>query len=230
MSAADEPVAAGHAAPIRVLIADDHRLVLDALKLALASAPDIEIVAATHEGVRVVPLVGELQPDLVLVDYRMPEIDGLTILDRLRARHPEIAVVLLTGEQDERLADEALERGASAFILKTFDVAMLAPALRAAMRGEHIRIFDVPEGQERPGKALGLTEREEEVLGLVALGLSNARVAGALGVAPQTVKFHVAQIYTKLGVSTRLEASRIALQRGVSANPFLVEKTPAASR
>jgi DNA-binding NarL/FixJ family response regulator len=208
------------AGPIRVLIADDHRLVLEALKCALEPVPDIEVVAETNRAVQVLPLVREVAPDLVLLDYRMPDLDGLTILDRLRARHPEVAVVLLTGEDDGSVADAALERGASAFILKTFDVEELAPALRAALRGERIRILDRADDGERPGLILGLTEREEEVLGLVALGLSNTRIAELLGVAPHTVKFHVSNVYAKLGAKSRIEAGVIAVRRGIVADPF----------
>ncbi len=200
---------------LKVLVADDHRLMLDALRMALSDADGIELVAETSEGRKVVPLVGQLSPDVVLLDFRMPDMDGLAVLDRLRERFPEVKVVMLSGSDDPELIQEALRRGASAFVLKQIDPADLPGAIRQAVAGTVYRTLGRSEEQDEPAPAAGLTPKERDVLARMARGLSNAEIGRELWLSQQTVKFHLTNIYRKLGVSNRTEAARASLERGL---------------
>ena len=200
---------------LRVLVADDHRLMLDALQLALSEADGIELVGVTSEGLKVVPLAGQLEPDVVLLDFRMPDMDGLAVLDRLQQRHPEVKVVMLSGSDDPELIQEALRRGASAFVLKQIDPVDLPAAIRQAVAGTVYRTLGRDESLEEPAAVGGLTPKERDVLARMARGLSNAEIGRELWLSQQTVKFHLTNIYRKLGVANRTEAARTALERGL---------------
>ena len=200
-------------ATLRVLVADDHKLMLEALRLALADAEGIELVGETSEGTKVVPLAGRLQPDIVLLDFRMPDMDGLAVLDRMRERHPGIKVVMLSGSDDPELIQEALRRGASAFVLKRIDPADLPGAIRQAARGTIFATLGA-ESDEEPAPTAGLTPKERDVLLRMARGLSNAEIGRELWLSQQTVKFHLTNIYRKLGVANRTEAARWAFTHG----------------
>ncbi len=200
---------------IKVLIADDHRLILSAVRRALAAADDIEIVAEARRGSQVLPLVHQEQPDVCLLDVRMPEMDGLTCAERIRAAAPDTRVVMLSASAEPESADEALVRGADAYVAKSVDPQELATALRRVNDGESFRL-----GVAEPGAredAAGLTERELSILQAVARGLSNQAISGELWITEQTVKFHLTNIYRKLEVSSRAEAARYALSRGIAA-------------
>jgi DNA-binding NarL/FixJ family response regulator len=219
-------------ANLKVVIADDHRLMLEAIGTALADADDIEIVGQTTAGSEVLPLVGQTEPDLVVLDVRMPGMDGLTCLDRLRQRYPRVKVVLLSGVDDPQVIESALARGASAFIVKRIDPRDLPSALRQAFDGTLYR----PLGTARPDDAstartAGLSESELRVLRAITSGLSNKQIAKALWLSEQTVKFHLRNIYRKLEVANRTEALRYAYEHGLVANPLFepgaAELTPA---
>jgi DNA-binding NarL/FixJ family response regulator len=201
---------------IRLLIADDHRLILRAVRRALEETEDIEIVAEARRGSQVLPLVHQAQPDLCLLDIRMPEMDGLTCVERIRGASPETRVVMLSAFTDAERADEAFARGAAAYITKSVDPLELPDALRRAHGGESFRL-GVEDAGGRPGDDSGLTERELSILEAVARGLSNQAISGELWITEQTVKFHLTNIYRKLGVSSRTEAARYALSRGIAA-------------
>jgi DNA-binding NarL/FixJ family response regulator len=204
-----------------VVVADDHRLMLDAIRFVLEEAEDIEIVGEATMGSQVLPLVARTNPDVVLLDIRMPEMDGLTCLDRLQKQHPDVTVVILSGYDDQETISSALARGAKSFIGKMIDPRDLPSALRLAMQGavyhpvsgEHVSA----EGEARKA---GLTPSEQRVLEALARGLSNKEIAQELWLTQQTVKFHLTNIYRRLGVANRTEAVRHAYKHRLVAHPF----------
>ena len=201
---------------MKVLIADDHQLLVDGTKQALEKAGGFEVVGEASNGAQVLPLVRRLRPDLVLLDWRMPQMDGLTCLAKIRKDFPDVKVAMLSVSQDPELIQAALKRGASAYIVKTVDPDDLAAALRQAMGGNVFTTVGVSEDPgERAAKDAGLTERELVIVRAVARGLSNEAIAKELWVAEQTVKFHFTNIYRKLDVSNRTEAARYAFEQGL---------------
>ncbi|SRR6266852_4662374 len=210
--------AAARGAVLRVVIADDHRLLLEAVRALLEPVADIEVAGVAYEADRVLALVAELEPDLLLLDSHMPGVNALAFLDDLRAAQPAVAVVLLTESPDPELTTAALEHGAKGVILKSAEPEALAPALRAAIRGESPR----PEQPipPRASEALGLTPREEAVLLAMGRGLSNAEIARELSIGKATVKFHLHHAYEKLDVATRLDALRVLVERAIFGNDY----------
>jgi DNA-binding NarL/FixJ family response regulator len=201
---------------VRVLIADDHGLMIEGTKQALEKAGGFEVVGEASNGAQVLPLVRRLRPDLVLLDVRMPQMDGLTCLTKIRQEFPKIKVVMLSVSQEAALIQAALKRGANAYIVKTVDPADLAAALRQAVEGTVFTAVGVAgEPGEQAAKEAGLTGREVMIVRAVARGLSNEAIAKELFVAEQTVKFHLTNIYRKLGVSNRTEAARYAFEQGL---------------
>ncbi len=201
---------------VRVLIADDHRLMVEGTKQALERAGGFEVVGEAVNGVQVLPLVRRLKPELVLLDLRMPQMDGLTCLAKIKKEFPDMRVAILSVSQDPELIQTALKRGASAYIVKSIDPDDLAAALRQALDGNVFTTAGVTEDPgERAAKDAGLTERELVIVRAVARGLSNEAIAKELWVAEQTVKFHLTNIYRKLGVSNRTEAARYAFEQGL---------------
>jgi DNA-binding NarL/FixJ family response regulator len=206
---------------LKVLIADDHRLILEAIRLVLEEADDIELVGEATIGSQVLPLVGRTNPDVVLLDIAMPEMDGLTCLDLLRKRHPDVTVVILSGHNDPETIRSALARGAKSFIAKHVDPRDLPSALRLAWQGA---VYQPVEGAEAPrdeeARKAGLTPSEQRVLDALCRGLSNKNIAQELWLTPQTVKFHLTNIYRRLGVANRTEAVRHAYQHRLVNHPF----------
>jgi DNA-binding NarL/FixJ family response regulator len=205
---------------MRVLIADDHPLILAGIKHALETADDFEVVAETNNGAQVLPLVSQTQPDLALLDMRMPGMDGLTCLERIRKRYPDVKVVILSVSTDPGIIQDVLNRGASAYIVKSVNPADVPSALRQAVEGSVFSAIGLPETQvaDDAAKAAGLTERETAILKALARGLSNDAIGKELWVAEQTVKFHLTNIYRKLGVSNRTEATRYVYEHGLVDN------------
>ena len=205
---------------LKVVIADDHRLMLEAVRTALAGAEDIEIVGEAQTGVQVLPLVSRTSPDVVLLDIRMPQMDGFAVLDRLRERHPEVTVVMLSGSDDPEIVQRAFHRGASAFVVKHVDPRDLPSAIRQATEGTVFQTVGRPEALEHvAAKEAGLSDRELEILKALARGLSNKQIAKEGWVTEQTVKFHLSNIYRKLRVANRTEATRYAYQHGLVESP-----------
>ena len=201
---------------MRVLIADDQRLMLAAIRAALERDPGIEVVEATTDAVNVLPLVSELRPDIVLLDVVMPQLDGLAILDRIRARFPEIKIVMLSAVEDEELVSEAQKRGASAFVRKEVDPDELVPVLRRTLENGEFEFVGVSPGSGDAARLVaGITKKEQLVLEALARGLSNQQIAQELWVTEQTVKFHLSNIYRKLDVRNRTEAAQHALRTGL---------------
>ncbi len=205
---------------IRTVIADDHQLVLRSLRAALEADDGFEVVGETDSGAHVPPLVSRLRPDLVLMDLHMPGMDGLTCLDILRRRHPEVKVVMVSASDDEANIQSALRRGAIGYILKSINPDELAIALRHAISGTAFYAVGGAETTEQHvSRTVGLTDRELTILKALTRGLSNKQISQENWVTEQTVKFHLSNIYRKLDVSNRAEAVRYARQNGIGGEP-----------
>ena len=199
---------------MKVLLADDHRLTLEGVRRALESAEDIEVVGEAWNGSQVLPLIGQTNPDVVLLDIRMPQLDGLACLDRIRKRYPKQKVVAFSMFDDAEHIEAALRRGACGYIVKSIDPRDLASALRQAVEGSFYYVL--PEGDDKTAlKANGLTDREIVILKELAHGLSNDAIGRKLWLSEQTVKFHLHKVYRKLGVANRTEAARFAYEHGL---------------
>ena len=203
---------------LRVLVADDHRLMLAAVRRALARSEHVEVVGEIDEAMKIVPAVGELQPDVVLLDIRMPQLDGLTCLERLRRLHPDVAVVILSTFAADDHVEAARERGAAGYIVKTVNPLKLASMLREAVSSPEFLVFRPEvEGADAPdADAHGLSERELAIVRAVARGLTNKEIGRELFVSEQTVKFHLRNVYRKLGIGSRTEAARWAITHGIA--------------
>lgn len=203
---------------MRVLLADDHRLILDGVRRALEEDGGFTIVGEAHTGAAVLPLLEEQRPDVVVLDVRMPDMDGLRCLEEVKRRSPDVKVVMLSASSNPELIEAALRAGASAYVLKSVDPADLPSTIRQATSGTVFSTVGVaPDGTPPPGaRRAGLTERETAILTELALGRSNEEIARALWITPQTVKFHLTNAYRKLGVKNRSEATRAAIELGLS--------------
>lgn len=216
--------------PIRVVIADDHAVVREGLRLILEASPGVEVVGEAADGESAVQLVEEVAPEVVLMDLRMPRLDGLEALTRIVERWPEVAVVILTTYNEDDLVLRGLQAGARGYLLKDMDSATLLDTIRAAARGEillHPQIMThvlarTTSRQADGGTGMGsmpgtgeLTEREREVLAGVARGERSKEIAARLGITESTVKAHLASIYAKLEVDSRASAVAVALARGL---------------
>jgi DNA-binding NarL/FixJ family response regulator len=208
---------------LKVLIADDHRLMLSAIRIAIDSTEDLEVVAEAESGSQVLPLVHRHSPDVVLLDIRMPGMDGLKILEELKKRFPAVKSIVLSGVDEPQVIQAALERGASSYVLKYVDPRDLASAIRQTVDGTVFQTLagNRPADDTNAALRLGLSERELSILKALAEGLSNKQIAKQLWLAEQTVKFHLTNIYRKLDVSSRTEAVRSAYEHGLVENPLL---------
>jgi DNA-binding NarL/FixJ family response regulator len=211
---------------IRVLVADDQTLVRTGFRVILEAEGDIEVVAEAADGAEAIRQARLVSPDVILMDIRMPEVDGLTATEEiLRQDDPPTIVVLTTFDQNEYVY-RALRAGAAGFLLKDAPSSRLIAAVRAAATGDSliepsitrrmVERFAAPPAPAagRPAELAALTERELDVLRLIAHGLSNAEIAATLVVAETTVKTHVARILTKLGVRDRVQAVVVAYRTG----------------
>ena len=206
---------------LKVLIADDHRLMLHSIRLALDAYDEIEIVAEADSGAKVLPFIGQTGPDLVLLDVRMPGMDGLTVLERIRERYPQVRVAMLSGVDDPSVIQAAFDRGASAFIVKHIDPRDLPSALRQAVDDTVFQPLGLLERSlSSAADEAGLTKRELTILQALQTGLSNKQIAEKLFVAEETVKFHLTKIYRKLDVGNRTEAVRYAYEHGLGERPL----------
>jgi DNA-binding NarL/FixJ family response regulator len=202
---------------VRVLIADDNRLMLEGVRRALEPVGDIEIVGVTHTGAQVVPLVERRRPELVVLELTMCAQDGRSCLDLLREGHPDVKVVVLSASSAHDDIRSALHRGARALIVKSVDPLDIPSALRQAYDGTVFHAVAFRPGPEDELRAAGLTEREITMLKALARGLSNKAISRELWVTEQTVKFHLGNLYRKIGVPNRLAAANYAHARGISA-------------
>ena len=206
---------------MRVLIADDHGIVRSGLRMLLESEDGIEVVAEAADGVEALELAIEVQPDLAILDVKMPGLSGLEATRAIRAEAPDVAVLILSMHDEERYLFEALKAGASGYVLKRAADSELMDAIRAVQRGEP---FLTPEAQQALIRdVLGqgenrdeqLTPREEEVVKLVAEAHNNREIAELLGLAEKTVENHRSNAMRKLGMRDRVELVRYAIRRGL---------------
>jgi DNA-binding NarL/FixJ family response regulator len=211
---------------IRVLVVDDHDLFRAGLASLLATQPDIEVVAQASGGRMGVRLADELRPDVVLMDLRMPDLEGPEATREILARNPGMRVLVLTVATDDSDVEAALESGACGFIAKDTPVSAVAVAVRAAAQGVawlSPRAAEVVLGRVRQrvpepaGLAVEeqLSARELDVLRLIARGMENADIAEALAISPRTAKNHVSNILAKLGLPSRVQAAIYAVRRGL---------------
>ncbi|KPI21595.1 response regulator transcription factor [Streptomyces sp. NPDC086989] len=210
--------------PLRIVLADDERMVRTALRVILEAEPDLEVVGEAASGSEAVPLVRSLAPDVVLMDVRMPEIDGIRATEQIIAgmAEPPRIVVVTTFENDAYVYD-ALRAGAAGFLLKRADPDELIGAVRLVARGDcllfpaAVRSLAASHAPGATGPAAWvarLTDREADVLRLMATGLSNHEISERLGVGPQTVKSHVAAVLSKTGSRDRTQAVIAAYEGG----------------
>jgi DNA-binding NarL/FixJ family response regulator len=205
----------------RVVLADDHRLILDSVRNSLEESGEFEVVGEAINGSQAVALVNRTNPDVVVLDVRMPGMDGLVCLDQIKKKDPNIKVVVLSASTDQKLIENVLKRGASAYIVKSVNPVDLPSVIRQALEETVYTAIGLPtDSSATAAKQAGLTARELAILTALAQGKSNAAIAKELWVAPQTVKFHLTNIYRKLNVSNRTEAARYAYQQGLVQSPL----------
>jgi DNA-binding NarL/FixJ family response regulator len=211
--------------PIRVIVADDHPIVLEGLTQLFAIEKDFEVVEQCSSGAQALDAVQRLKPDVLVLDVRMPKIDGLAVLRELAARKSPTRVVLLTAEINDNEVLEAVRLGVSSIVLKETASQMLLQAARAASRGEQMlddrsvrRALDHLLRREAGVAAARrvLTSRELEIVRMVATGLRNKQIGEALSISEGTVKIHLHSIYAKLGVSGRMELMLYAREHALT--------------
>lgn len=213
---------------IRVVIADDHPVVRTGLRLMLGMGEGIELVGEAADGVAAIHLVSSLQPEVVLMDLRMPAMDGLEAIEHIRTQWPHIAVIVLTTYDEDELMLRSLQAGVRGYLLKESGLETVLQAIERAARGEMLlqpellqRVLDhaarrTALAPPTPGNSdVQLTEREQEVLAGVAAGERSKEVAARLGITRRTVESYLNSIYTKLNVDSRAAAVAIAIERGL---------------
>ncbi len=200
---------------IRVFIVDDHPMIRMGLAAMIDGESAFELVGEAGHGHDAVRLIPDLAPDVVLVDLLMPEMDGVDVMTALKPRLPECRFVILSSSADPAQVQRALGAGASGFLTKTASSHELVNVLHAAFAGRRVMSAEATEAlidAQSPSPGADLTDRERELLRLMAQGLSNQDIASAVGIAVPTVKFHITNILGKLGVSNRTEAVLLALR------------------
>ncbi len=211
--------------PIRVLITDDHAIVRDGLRLILETTEHIVVVGEAADGKQALRLASEVQPDVILMDLRMPEMDGLTAIQHLREEQPGSAIIILTTYNEDEMMLRGLQAGARGYLLKDMQRETLIATIEAAARGEtllkpeilqRVLAYQQRAGQRpsAPSDAMPLTDRELEVLRAVAEGQQNKEIARRLDISERTVKAHLTSVYNKLGVDSRAAAIALAAQAG----------------
>jgi len=205
---------------VRVLITDDHGVVRQGLRMFLSRDPDLEVVGEAVDGEEALAQARTLEPDVVLMDLAMPKMDGIAATEKIRAEMPGIEVVALTSVVGDASVAGAIKAGAIGYLLKDADAEELHKAIKAAAEG---RVYLAPEAASRlvrqmhapAGEPKELTERETEVLKLLARGRTNRQIGGELFVGEHTVKAHVSHVLSKLGVDSRTQAALYAVRAGL---------------
>ena len=207
--------------PIGIVIVDDHPIVRAGLRTLLGRDPDIELLATAESAEEALRVIPQVNPSVAVVDYSLPGMTGVELCERITAEHPGVAVIMLTTYLDDSVIRGALEAGARAYVYKDADAAELKKAIRAVARGEAVLDPKVAGrvaawvGQRRDTRAGALSERETQVLRLVAKGARNRDIAEALNLTDNTVRTYLRRILTKLGCQSRSEAAALAARRGL---------------
>src|SRR5688572_442057 len=206
--------------PIRIMLVDDHIMVRKGLATFFQVFDDLELAGEAESGEAAVRLCAELLPDVILMDMHMPGMDGASATRVIRRQFPQVKVIALTSFKDGELIKNALEAGAIGYVLKDVSADDLVRAIHAAHAGrstlspEASQVL-VQTANQPPAPGLDLTEREREVLSLMIEGLNNTQIAARLTVSPSTIKSHVSNILSKLGVASRTEAVTLALRNSI---------------
>ena len=206
--------------PIRVMLVDDHTMVRRGLATFLMVFDDLTLAGEADSGAAAIQLCGQALPDVILMDMVMPEMDGATATRLIRQQYPQVQVIALTSFKEGKLIKNALEAGAISYLLKDVSADELAQAIRAAHSGratlspEAAQVL-VETANQPPAPGLDLTERERVVLTLMIEGLNNTQIAARLTVSSSTIKSHVSNILSKLGVASRTEAVTLALRNHI---------------
>ncbi len=218
---------ASHAAgekPIRVLLVDDHTVLRQGLAQMLDAQPDLTVVAQAASGTEALARSQETQPDVILLDIHMPGMDGIETTRRLKSFCPQARILILTMYRNEALIYQAVQAGASGYLLKEAEMSELVNGIRLVARGEAVldpaitpQILNHLRGRgEAASQSVALQPDEIELLRLLAMGWSNRAIAGQLGVAEKTVRNRLTRLFRKLGVENRTAAARYAIQQGIS--------------
>ncbi|MBN1263922.1 MAG: response regulator transcription factor [Anaerolineales bacterium] len=205
---------------IRVMLVDDHTMVRLGLATFLMAFDDLELSGEAESGQQALEVCAEANPDVILMDMMMPDMDGATATRALRQLHPQVQIIALTSFKEIDLIKNALDAGAIGYLLKDVSAEELAQAIRSAHAGRgslspEIGQALVQAANQPPKPGQNLTPREREVLILMVEGLNNRQIAGQLSVSPSTIKSHVSNILTKFGVTSRTEAVTLALRHGL---------------
>lgn len=208
---------------VRILIVDDHPVVREGIGSMLKKEPDFKVVGEASNGLEAVEKASELSPDVVLMDLRMPEMDGVEAISRIKAEKPDVKFIILTTYSDDEYIFKGIAAGARAYLLKDAPRDELFKAIRMVSRGESLiqpvvasRVLDkLAELSRKTPAADTLSDREIEVLRLMAGGESNKDIADHLSITQSTVKTHITSIFQKLNVTTRTEAVTNALKKGI---------------
>jgi DNA-binding NarL/FixJ family response regulator len=200
---------------VKVMVADENRLMLEGFRRALECVEDISVVAVTHLASQVIPLIERRRPEVVALDLGMQTADGGSCLDLIRSTEPDLTVVVLSATAAPDTIRSALSRGARAFITKNVNPLDIPSAIRQAYEGTVYHVLGSAPGPDEHLREAGLTEREITMLKALARGLSNRAISQELWVTEQTVKFHLGNLYRKLGVANRLAAASYAHSHGV---------------
>jgi two-component system, NarL family, response regulator LiaR len=206
---------------IRVMTVDDHNILRNGLRFVLLTFDDIELVGEARNGEEAVQLCSEVQPDVVLMDVRMPGMDGVATTRAIKQAYPQVQIVILSGYYSPDLVVQAIQAGAVGYLLKDASMGVLAGAIRAAVAGQTTLAAEVTQAliqasaRTTPQLKRELTGRQHDILALLVAGLGNQEIAERLGLSPYTIRNHISEILTKLDVTTRAEAVALVVQSGI---------------
>lgn len=213
---------------ITVFVVEDHPLMRSGVKHALSRESDIRVVGVAGSAAEAMERIGELAPDVVLIDIRLPDSDGVSLLTNVKQTHPGARVIMLSVSSDDDYVKGAIERGAHGYLLKDIGVGRLVGAIRQVAGGLNVfspeitsRILVIGENDDSAKPWASLTSREREIWRLLALGTPNHEVAENLVITQSTIKFHTRNLFQKLGVRNKAEAASLAFKCG-----FLAERSP----